>query len=202
MDRHYSGQKTVKTRGTAEWHFWLFQPVFNLYIPTGFILSHWVRISRYFSRSLICTSTGFILSHWARGLHYPVFFQDQWVNHVTYIPDVKSTIALRQEYSAASTWIFLNFSIWSVKILMLSMNDTILSEFKWFACIPAVASNVGLFSGIGHCAAFNTNNSLHVSRRRATWSVTARSGNNGMFLAHSTAENSSLRKKYKNLHCL
>ena len=110
-------------------------------------------------------------------------------------PDVNSTMAFRQEYSAASTWMPRSFSIWSVNTRILSMNETMRSEFMWFACIPAVASNVGLFSGIGHCAAFNTNSSLQVRRSNATWSVTARSGNNGIFLAHSTAENNNLRKE-------
>ena len=82
----------------------------------------------------------------------------------------------------------------SWKILILSMKGTILSGEMWFPgeCIPAVARSGAICRGIGHCAALRMNSSLHVNRSRAHWSVTARSGKNGMFLAHSTAENSNL----------
>lgn len=113
------------------------------------------------------------------------------------LPEVKSTIAFKHEYSAASTWIFLSFSIWSVNTRMLSMKETMRSEFIWLAWTPAVARRVGLFRGMGHCAAFSTNNSLQVKRRSATWSVTARSGKRGIFRAHSTAENNNLYMKKK-----
>lgn len=96
-------------------------------------------------------------------------------------------MALRQAYSAASTCKLRSFSTWSWKIRMLSINDITRSGDMWFEWIPAVAKRGATCKGIGHCAAFNTKSSLQTRRRRATWSVTARSGKNGMFLAHSTA---------------
>ncbi|TNN37393.1 hypothetical protein EYF80_052435 [Liparis tanakae] len=52
---------------------------------------------------------------------------------------------------------------------------------------PAAASRGATCRGMEHWAALSTNNSLHVSLRRDTWSVICRSGKKGMFLAHSTA---------------
>lgn len=62
----------------------------------------------------------------------------------------------------------------------------------WFEWIPAVARRGATCKGMGHWAAFKTNNSLQTKRSNATWSVTARSGKNGIFRAHSTALNSNL----------
>lgn len=75
---------------------------------------------------------------------------------------------------------------------MLSIKVTILSGAMWLEWIPAVAKRGATWSGIGHWAAFKTKSSLHMRRSKATWSVTARSGKNGIFLAHSTALNKSL----------
>ena len=102
-------------------------------------------------------------------------------------PDVKRTIALRHANSAASTWRLRYFSTCSWKILTLSIKVTILSGDMWFEWIPAVANRGATWRGIGHWAAFSTNNSLQTKRRSATWSVTAKSGKKGIFLAHSTA---------------
>lgn len=104
--------------------------------------------------------------------------------------DVKSTMALRQANSAASTWRFRYFSTCSWKILTLSIKVTILSGDIWFEWIPAEARSGATWSGIGHWAALSTNNSLHTKRSSATWSVTAKSGKKGMLRAHSTALNS------------
>lgn len=101
--------------------------------------------------------------------------------------DVKRTIALRHANSAASTWRLRYFSTCSWKILTLSIKVTILSGDMWFEWIPAVANRGATWRGIGHWAAFSTNNSLQTKRRSATWSVTAKSGKKGIFLAHSTA---------------
>lgn len=62
----------------------------------------------------------------------------------------------------------------------------------YLAWRPAAASSGATWSGIEHWEAFNTNSSLHTSLRRATWSVTCRSGKKGIFRAHSTALNKSL----------
>ena len=109
----------------------------------------------------------------------------------TGLPDVNNTIALRQANSAASTCRFRYFSICSWNILTLSINVTILSGDMWFEWIPADARSGATCRGIGHWAALSTNNSLQTNRSSATWSVTARSGKNGMLRAHSTALNNN-----------
>lgn len=106
---------------------------------------------------------------------------------LTHLPDVKITIALMQLYSAESTWRALSFSTCSWNIRMWSMKATTRSADIGEACRPAAASNGATCRGIEHWAAFNTNNSLHVSLSKDTWSVICRSGKKGMFLAHSTA---------------
>lgn len=102
-------------------------------------------------------------------------------------PVVKSTMALMQLYSAESTCRALSFSTCSWKMRMWSMKATTRSADMGDACRPAAASNGATCSGMEHCAAFSTNNSLHVSLRSDTWSVIWRSGKKGMFRAHSTA---------------
>lgn len=109
-----------------------------------------------------------------------------------YSPVVNSTIAFKHENSAESTCSAFSFSTCSWKIRMWSINATTRSAANGDACKPAAASNGATCNGIEHCDAFNTNSSDHTNRRSATWSVTCSSGKNGMFLVHSTAENSSL----------
>lgn len=108
------------------------------------------------------------------------------------LPVVNNTIAFKQEYSAESTCKAFNFSTCSWKILMWSINATTRSAAIGDACKPAAANSGATCSGIEHCDAFNTNNSDHTNLNNATWSVTCRSGKNGIFLAHSTAENNNL----------
>lgn len=104
--------------------------------------------------------------------------------------DEKRTMALRQLYSAESTCRALSFSTCSWKIRIWSIKATTLSAAMGDAWIPAAASRGATWRGMELWAAFNTNSSLQLSRRRATWSVTCKSGKNGIFLAHSTAEKS------------
>ena len=108
------------------------------------------------------------------------------------LPEVKSTIAFKQLYSAESTCNALSFSTCSWKILMWSIKATTLSADMGEAWRPAAARSGATWRGMEHCAALSTNNSLQVNLRRATWSVIWRSGKNGIFLAHSTALKSIL----------
>ena len=85
-----------------------------------------------------------------------------------FIPELKSTMALRQLYSAESTCIALSFSTCSWKMRMWSMNATTRSAAIGLACSPAAASRGATCSGIEHCAAFSMNNSLHDSRSNPT----------------------------------
>lgn len=101
------------------------------------------------------------------------------------------------------------FFTWNIR--MWSINCTTLSAHMGDACNPAAAMSGATWSGMEHWLAFRTNNSDHTSLNRATcntknkflspgdkffnflgytWSVTCRSGKNGIFLAHSTAEKS------------
>lgn len=114
------------------------------------------------------------------------------VNKRRSLPVVKRTMALRQLYSAESTWRAFSFSTCSWNILIWSMKATTLSAAIGDAWSPAAASSGATCRGIEHWDAFSTNSSLHTSLNRATWSVTCRSGKKGMFRAHSTAENNSL----------
>ena len=101
-------------------------------------------------------------------------------------------MAFRQLYSAESTCKFFSFSTCSWKIRMWSMKATTLSAAIGLAWRPAAAKSGATWRGMEHWAAFNTNNSLQLSRSKATWSVICSSGKNGIFRAHSTALNKSL----------
>jgi len=90
------------------------------------------------------------------------------------LPELKSTMALRQLYSAESTCRALSFSTCSWKMRMWSMNATTRSAAIGLAWSPAAASSGATWSGIEHCAAFSMNSSLHDSRSNPTWSVTCR----------------------------
>lgn len=103
------------------------------------------------------------------------------------LPEVKRTIAFRQLYSAESTCKAFSFSTCSWKIRMWSIKATTRSADMGEACRPAAARSGATCRGMEHWAALRTNNSLQVSRSRATWSVIWRSGKNGIFRAHSTA---------------
>ena len=90
------------------------------------------------------------------------------------LPELKSTMALRQLYSAESTCRALSFSTCSWKMRMWSMNATTRSAAIGLAWSPAAASSGATWSGIEHCAAFSMNSSLHDRRSNPTWSVTCR----------------------------
>lgn len=108
------------------------------------------------------------------------------------LPELNSTIAFKQLYSAESTWSAFNFSTCSWNILIWSIKATTLSAAIGLAWSPAAANSGATCNGIEHWAAFKTNNSLQLSRKRATWSATWRSGKKGIFRAHSTALNNNL----------
>jgi len=92
--------------------------------------------------------------------------------YTVYKPEVNRTMALRQLYSAESTWSALSFSTCSWKIRMWSMKATTRSAAIGLAWSPAAASSGATWRGIEHWAAFSTNSSLQASRSSATWSVT------------------------------
>ncbi|TNN29747.1 hypothetical protein EYF80_060105 [Liparis tanakae] len=83
-------------------------------------------------------------------------------------PDVKSTMDLRQEYSAVSTCSAFSFSTCSWNTRMWSMKATTRSADMGEACRPAAASRGATWSGMEHWAAFSTNSSLHDMRNSAT----------------------------------
>jgi len=89
-------------------------------------------------------------------------------------PELKSTIALRQLYSAESTCSAFNFSTCSWKMRMWSMNATTRSAAIGLAWSPAAARSGATWSGMEHCAALSMNNSLQLSRSSPTWSVTCK----------------------------
>jgi len=93
-------------------------------------------------------------------------------NRACSVPELNRTRALRQLYSAESTWRALSFSTCSWKMRMWSMNATTRSAAIGLAWRPAAASSGATCRGIEHWAAFNTNNSLQANRNSATWSVT------------------------------
>ncbi len=105
-------------------------------------------------------------------------------------PEVKSTMAFKQLYSALSTCRALSFSTCSWKMRIWSMKATTRSAAIGEACRPAAASSGATCSGMEHCAALRTNSSDQARRSSATWSVTCRSGKKGIFRDHSTALNS------------
>ncbi len=150
-----------------------------------------INLPRPADQDLLIFTSSYKILKCIRSIEHLLSAQRIWTRNIcTNLPDVKRTMALRQANSAASTCRFRYFSTCSWKILTLSINVTILSGDMWFEWIPAVARRGATCSGIGHWAAFNTNNSLQTKRSSATWSVTAKSGKKGIFLAHSTALNS------------
>lgn len=89
----------------------------------------------------------------------------------SYSPDVKSTMDLRQEYSAVSTWRAFSFSTCSWKTRMWSMKATTRSADMGEACRPAAASRGATWSGMEHWAALRTKSSLHDMRSSATYNT-------------------------------
>lgn len=132
-----------------------------------------LKLTFYYEPSLLSLLFFLItLSSWHH-LHPSLSFLAVYMAHVLHSnsPEVKSTMDLRQEYSAVSTCSAFSFSTCSWKTRMWSMKATTLSADMGDACRPAAANRGATWSGMEHWAALRTKSSLHDMRSSATWNA-------------------------------